>query len=388
MSEPDSQNDSSRPLILVVDDDPFIRALHQALLARQYDVVTAGSGALALEICRERLPDLVLLDISMPGLDGIEVCRRLREWSTVPVIFVTGHDSIDEHLAAFDAGGDDIVTKPANGVILLRKAALAIQRYCDLVGLAEEKQSLQRLAMDFLSSVGQNGILLNFVRAAVACESQRALAEQLLAATQALGATCSVMLRHAEGVTMLTPHGEPSELERAILEKSSTMGRLFQFKRRLVVNYEHATLLVADMPDEETDPTRAGQLRDDISILAETLEGLIQVIDMRVESQQRAERLQIGLNNAENVADSLRERYRQSLGDVHVMLTQLVEDVEHTYSWLGINQDQEEAISRAMQVSVRGIVDLLAQQGDVDRQFQELILCLRGDRRQSDIELF
>lgn len=373
--------------VLVVDDDPAIRALHRGLLAKQFDVITAESGEKALEICRQTGPDLILLDIEMPGMDGIETCRRLREWADIPVIFVTAHENLEVHMQAYDAGGNDIITKPVHGEILLRKAAAAIQHRRKLLSLAEEKASMQQMAMSFLSSMGQNGILLNFIRASVTCRDHKTLAHKLLEAASELGGQCGVMIRHPEGMTFLTADGEPTDLERAILEKSAEMGRLFQFKRRLVANYDHVSLLVANMPDEGEDPEQAGRLRDNIATLAETAEGLVDIVNTRIESMRRAEQLQTGLASAEATIATLRDRYRVALNDTHVLLLRLVNDVEQTYAWLGINEEQEDAISGAMDSSVQRIIALLTEQNDFDERFQDVIHTLRGGKRQNDAEL-
>ncbi|HNA83261.1 MAG TPA: response regulator, partial [Thiobacillaceae bacterium] len=264
--------------VLVVDDDRTIRHLHQSLLAKRFEVAVAVSGEEALAACAERLPDLVLLDVEMPGMDGYETCRRLRQSSDVPIIFVTNHQSLDEHVKAFDAGGNDIVTKPAAGEILVRKATLAIQQHRATAQLAEEKENLNRMAMGFLSSMGQSGILLNFMRASVACRSHRALAEGLIAALADLGVAGSVLIRHADGPTALTSHGEPTPLECAILQKASGMGRIFQFSTRLVANYDRVSILIANMPDEKLEAERAGQIRDNIATLAETVEALCDTV--------------------------------------------------------------------------------------------------------------
>ncbi len=99
--------------ILVVDDDRKIRAmLRRALSAEGYEVVTAADGYEALAVFDERQPDLVLLDVMMPGLSGIEVCRRLHELSSVPVLLVTAKDDVSDRVQGLDAGADDYVVKP------------------------------------------------------------------------------------------------------------------------------------------------------------------------------------------------------------------------------------------------------------------------------------
>ncbi|MDP2794503.1 MAG: response regulator [Sulfurisoma sp.] len=372
--------------VLVVDDDKAARTLHHGLLARQFDVVTAASGEEALAACREHLPDLVLLDMEMPGLDGLETCRRLRESTTIPIVFATAHQSLDEHLKAYDAGGNDIVVKPVGSEILLRKVALAIRHHQATVKLAEEKDSLQKMAMGFLSSMGESGALLNFMRAGVACRSHRALAEKLVEAARDLGVDCSVLIRHADGPTALTEHGEPTPLELAILEQSSTMGRLFQFGRRLVVNYDRVSIIVANMPDETDAAEQAGRIRDNIAILAETAEALCDNVDMRLESMRRAEQLQIALGGAGVAVESLRENYLRMLGDTRLLLHELVGNVEKSYAWLDTSPAQEVAIGQTMDDSVRRILALLSEGGNFDARFADVLAALRGG--QEDMELF
>lgn len=374
--------------VLVVDDDRTTRHLLQTLLSKHYEVSTATSGEEAIAVQRERCPNLVLMDVEMSGMDGYETCRRIRETMSVPIIFVTNHHSLQEHIKAFDAGGNDIITKPVAGEILLRKVALAIQQHRLAAQLAEEKESLNRMAMGFLSSVGQSGILLNFMRASVACRSHQALAERLVAALGDLGVEGSVLVRHLAGPTALTHHGKPTPLEFAILQQASGMDRVFQFSRRLVVNYDRVSILVANMPDEKTDAEQAGIIRDNVAILAETVEALCDTVDMRIESMRRAEQLQLALAGAVNAVETLRRRYAESLLHTGEQLQELVDEVEKAYSWLETSQAQEQAISGVMQARVRRILAMLNEHSDVDSQFDEVLETLRGGGDQNEIELF
>jgi two-component system KDP operon response regulator KdpE len=111
-----------RPLILVVEDEPQVmRVLRAALPGNGYRVAEATSGGQALVEAATRTPDLVLLDLGLPDLDGVEVTRRLREWSRVPVIVISAREQENDKIQALDAGADDYVTKPfATGELLAR----------------------------------------------------------------------------------------------------------------------------------------------------------------------------------------------------------------------------------------------------------------------------
>jgi two-component system, OmpR family, KDP operon response regulator KdpE len=115
--------------ILVVDDEPQIgRMLRTQLTARGYEVEHVGTGGDALMSVGEQPPDLILLDLGLPDMSGVEVCRRLREWSAIPVIFLTVRDEEKTKVQALDVGGDDYVTKPFGIPELLARVRAVLRR--------------------------------------------------------------------------------------------------------------------------------------------------------------------------------------------------------------------------------------------------------------------
>jgi len=115
--------------ILVVDDDPQIRRVMRVTLTGQsYEVDDAKNGEAALEKLREARFDLVLLDMNMPGMSGLDVCREIRGQSEIGIIMLTVRDTEDDKVAALDAGADDYVTKPYNAPELLARIRAALRR--------------------------------------------------------------------------------------------------------------------------------------------------------------------------------------------------------------------------------------------------------------------
>jgi two-component system KDP operon response regulator KdpE len=99
--------------ILIADDDPqILRALKVTLRARGYEIITADDGAEALDLAMNHRPDLVMLDLGMPKLDGVEVIHALRGWTQIPILVVSGRTDAADKVDALDAGADDYVTKP------------------------------------------------------------------------------------------------------------------------------------------------------------------------------------------------------------------------------------------------------------------------------------
>lgn len=119
----------SGPRVLVVDDEPAIRRfLHTALAGHGYSLFEASSGQDALSAVVAHRPDLVLLDLGLPDMDGIEVTRRLREWTAIPIIIVTVQEQEAAKVAALDMGADDYVTKPFGMGELLARLRVALRR--------------------------------------------------------------------------------------------------------------------------------------------------------------------------------------------------------------------------------------------------------------------
>ncbi len=137
--------------VLVVDDEPHIRrTLGINLRARDYEVEMAGDGRSALQIVAERTPDVIVLDLGLPDIDGVDVLRRLRAVSTVPVVVLSAlHDS-DDKVEALDAGADDYVTKPFGMDEFLARIRAAARR-----GASETHEPLVVTTDDFILDIGE-----------------------------------------------------------------------------------------------------------------------------------------------------------------------------------------------------------------------------------------
>jgi two-component system response regulator MprA len=125
-----AEDDRERPArILVVDDEETILDfVGMGLRYEGYTVETAGDGRTALEIARRIQPDLVILDIMLPGLDGLDVCRRLRAKSDVPILMLTARGDVPDRVLGLDTGADDYLPKPFKFVELLARCRALLRR--------------------------------------------------------------------------------------------------------------------------------------------------------------------------------------------------------------------------------------------------------------------
>jgi two-component system KDP operon response regulator KdpE len=120
---------ASEPLVLIIEDEPqMLRFLRPALQGHGFRIVEATTGQDGIRQAATRAPDLVLLDLGLPDIDGLEVTHRVREWSQVPILVISARGREDDKVAALDAGADDYVTKPFGVRELLARLRVALRR--------------------------------------------------------------------------------------------------------------------------------------------------------------------------------------------------------------------------------------------------------------------
>ena len=224
----------SPPRILVVDDNPNnVEILRMRLEAHGYDVVTAADGGAGLTTIRDQLPDLVLLDIMMPKLDGFEVCRRLRADASlpfIPIILVTAKSDPKDVVAALEAGGDEFLTKPVDHAALVArvKSMLRIKALQDTVleqsaQLKEWNRSLEQRVAEQVSELERLGRLKRFFSPQLAELIVSGSAEDPLKSHRR---EITVVFLDLRGFTAFAETTEPEEIMSVLRDYHSEMGHV------------------------------------------------------------------------------------------------------------------------------------------------------------------
>ena len=131
-----------RPLILVIEDDPAVRNLITMTLETQaYAYHAAGNGQVGLELAAAQQPDILLLDLGLPDMDGVDIIRRLRSWSAMPILVISARSDDKDKIAALDAGADDYITKPFSVEEMLARIRAAIRR----LGFLQQTMQVEKM---------------------------------------------------------------------------------------------------------------------------------------------------------------------------------------------------------------------------------------------------
>lgn len=357
--------------IAVVDDVVAMRKLFEGILKDRYEVLPFASGRAFVD-SGERV-DVVLLDIEMPDLDGYETCRHLRAhgMDETAVLFVSGHDGEQDRLAAYEAGGDDFITKPIVADELRIKVDTAIARHVRLRELASQSSAAQQIAFSAMSSMGALGVILEFMRGAADVSDLDALARRLIGALESWGLRGAVRLKGVAGASEAFSNAELSPLQTSVMARLADMGRIFQMRSRAIVNFPHVTLLVENLPID--DDEALGRTRDNLAMLGETAETMVRGINA-VSQQERQRRL------ARDALAELHERIGEAADRSALnrrlseeQLDHLRQDVGALLRGFGLTQIQQAMIADEMERSTEEMLRRFDEATQIDMLFARLL---------------
>jgi CheY-like chemotaxis protein len=366
--------DQSTPKVMIVDDDQISAAMPAMALSELVSLRLFSSGEAALAEIDEFRPDVVLLDIRMPGMDGYETCRRLRAQlaraDQPAVMFLSSLESLEDRMAAYEAGGDDFILKPADPADIVRKVLALLALVTERKQLQAEHDSVQKMAMGFLTNLGETGTALSYLRNAPACADVPDLAHLTLSALADYGLDGTVQCRLPEGEETYNPQGPASPLERSVFAQTQSLDRIFQFRSRLVVNYPHASILVQNMPIE--DDERCGRLRDYLAIVAEGCESNLRALIDRRELNKRTQQIEANLETMKRAIETLRQQYREQQIETRVILQQMNERLAKQLLHFGLSDGQEALLNQQLDGALQEALDLFQRGLDFEAQLGKL----------------
>lgn len=347
----------AKPSVFVVDDDIVVLEVLAGVLDSECQVETFISGEDCLARLNDARPDMFLLDVSMPGMDGYTLCRRLKDdWDTqdIPVIFISASDNIETRLLCYDAGGDDFVLKLAGPAELSHKISVSSRILAEKRALREQAGYAQRTAMSAMTSMGELGVVLQFLSKSFACNTLNELAGAILDAMVQYDLQAAVQLR-IDGETLSVSHnGHDVPLEVGILNHVRHSGRIFQFKSRCVFNYENITLMVNNMPVDDAE--RSGRIRDNGALLAEGAAARLKAIAQeQLASRQRAG-IESALPRVHVTLDAVQANYRRNCLELTQVMIDFQEALMKSYVRLGLTDSQEEDMTNMADSYMRRMI--------------------------------
>lgn len=359
--------------VFVVDDDPLILALLEDALAQDCRVETFPSGEACLQRLQEVRPDMFIIDVNLPVVDGYALCRQLKDdfdTQDVPVTFISASDDIETCLAGYEAGGEDFIQKPFKPGELESKVRVARRILAQKMALREQAGFAQRTALSAMTSMGELGVVLQFLSKSFTCDSMQELGEAILAALQQYDLQGAVLQRVGDGTLAVSPDGIDLPLERAVLDHVKDRGRIFQFRRRCAFNFERLTLMVNNMPIEDAE--RCGRIRDNVALLAEGADARLRAMEIEDKNHRRQKGVARALPRVHGALDVLQANYRRNCFELTQLMIEYQENLVKSFVHLGLSEQQEDFLSATAHRFMERMVGTQDQSLAIVGQLEEL----------------
>lgn len=365
---------STKPTILLVEDDDFAAIFAAEILSSEYVVQHASNGQDALNMISERLPDLVLLDVDMPGMSGYEVCRTLRAdpaTGDLPIIFLSGMVSDEERLSGYEAGGDDYLSKPISAEELRTRIGHILASHAERQRLKQELSGAFSTAMTAMSSAAEIGSVLHFLQASFTCPDYAAMCREVLNTLGSYGLEASVQIRGQQKSVSFGPNGPCSSLEDSVLTHMSRQGRLFEFGSRTSCSYDHITIIVKSVARD--DPERHGRMKDNLAMLAEGADVRIVALDSSAAVARRHAVLAQLTASTRKALQAIDQRHQ----DHGIKNSRIFQDLQKSFArsmlTIGLTHSQEEELADMLQEAENRIQALHEERLEIGEHMKNIL---------------
>ncbi len=378
---------SDRAHILLVDDDPTMIEIERFQLGEEnYRYTTAEDGLDALVKIASDRPDIILLDVNMPKLDGLETCKHIRKDSdndNISIIFVTSKNDAQTRKAAYEVGGDDVLVKPLDPSEILSKVENAAKSQQRVTALHQEMAETMGVLMTTIITSGEYGVVMNFFRNSYACKSMAELAEVVLKALDDFGLTGCVQLRSGEQILTVNSERRSSPLEQEMLYDLSMGNRhIYDYGNRTAFCYANVAVLIKAMPLDE--PEAYGRIKDNVALLAEGAEFRLTALVEETRVREQKEALTLSVAAASKKLAQVNTDYKRGQSDMSNIFSRLEQRLEWALAGLGLSDEQERGMWEIVTPLGAEANSLYDEGLSLDSQLTEALTALRQSLSLSD----
>ena len=391
--------------ILVVDDDKITHAFIKRSLIAEYDLISTYNGDQALEELAHSLPEIILLDVEMPGLNGYEVCERIKsnpDIADVPVIFLSARGELRDRMLGFEAGADDYIVKPFQPEDLKAKINVLIQYRLRHKEIAKQVDEARKTAFIAISSTSDLGQAINFIEKSHTVSNFNQLVSAFFCVTQSMDLTCTVMIKTPDGnLFYSSTHNSVSPIESELVEKLSVEKRFFDFGCRTQINYPNIALLIKNMPLDDME--RYGRIKDFFPAMLSTADIKISQLCSQSAVRSQLDQTQQAFERITALLDEIKMALQSNQKQGVKVMRSMLMDLDNQLPRMGLEEDQEQyildrvdkaiedahaAISSSEQInsSFRTVLENLKELLSKQQQLQAMFLAAEIDAGKDDDE--
>lgn len=365
--------------VLIVDDDNFVQKVLAKALLERYETRSAANGNDGSEVAREWQPDVILLDVEMPGRNGYEVCDQLkRDEATrdIPVVFLSSKSSLRERMLGYEVGGDDYIVKPCEPAELNAKITRIIARAKEKQNLLKTAESAQQTAMEAMTTGFELGKAVRFVERSYGAADVASLASMLIEFCRDLQLSSALMFLTRSGHVYFSSSGkEVSPLETEILDMLHKNERFVDFGCRTQVNYTQVSLLIKNMPLE--DRPRYGRIKDILPFVLGAADAKVRVLDAETALLNQTAELTASVDVVSMTLATMRETFASNLNAVSTIMSELIATLSIDLQNLGLENDQESWVCDKVEGASKSVYACVEENSKLERNLSEIVSLLK-----------
>jgi len=358
---------SDKPLLLVVDDEPINIEIMEEALEEDYQLEFAVTGEECLEKLYSITPDLILLDVNMPGMTGIEACIKIKEnfeTADIPVVFVSALGLPEERMNGYKAGGEDYVTKPFEEDELLAKVELTLASQQEKKDLQQGSNDAMSMAMTAMTQASEMGEVMQFTRDSYHCATLEALAKRLLESLSQFELSATVRVTEDKQDFFFSTIGIVGDREQEAMEHVREKDRFIHFGKRTIINFKNISVLIKNMPIQ--DEAKYGRLNDVTGMLVEGADARIVGIEM-------SSSLVKLINTTRDVLGDIETAHKENEQKNTAILDDLVSKVNWAFINMDLSDQQEEYFSELLNHAKEQSSALFDADMQMDKKIEDLI---------------
>ncbi|PCJ22239.1 MAG: hypothetical protein COB04_00320 [Gammaproteobacteria bacterium] len=368
----------NKPLVFAVDDDPLNCEIMSELLEDDFQVTTFLAGSECLESVERNTPDLLLLDVGMPGLNGYEVCKLVRTTESmrdIPIIFVSALTTLEDRMEGYEAGGDDYLTKPFKEEELLVKAQLALRNSRNSKELKGQVSIASNTALLAMTNTAEQGVILEFLSDAFNCTQYSELAELIIKSIGQFGLSCGVQFFTADGPMYFNSDHTDRPIEREIMQMVKNISRIHTFRNRTFFSGPDVCILVKNIPVENEE--LCGRLRDHLALLLKGVESKLKPMRLEIESKRRENTIRKACSKIQENLVFIEMLIKEERNNGLKVLTTMLDSLDEGIHSLGLERDQEEHFTQLIHHSSDDLFTMHENIDQIRNIFSETISVLK-----------
>lgn len=379
---------SKKPKILTIDDNTLVHTIVQRSLDNQYDIFSAKNGEDGLKIATKEHPDIILLDVEMPGMNGYDVCKKLKaeeHTAKIPVVFLSSLSNLESRMAGYEAGGVDFLIKPFEAPELQAKLKILTSFVHASANLSQQIETATHTAFSAMRGSSELGLAIQYIESSYGAKSLDVLADKFLSITSNLGLSCTLMfIGLQERSFYSSTSGEISPLEKEVIGTIYDTGTRFtDFGNRTQINYSKVALLVKNMPLNDMDTY--GRYKDFLPTMLGATNAKVQSLETEQALYAQSVQLSSSFSAVRSTLTEVGSSLEKNQADVVDLLQSMLADLEYRIPRMGLEDDQESYIVNKVDSTISAAQVIIDRSANTSHAFKSVSRLLQhlAEKQQS-----